>query len=138
MKIYSRFGSMLMFVLMSTSVGSFGDEANKGKSEGSMTNITRAVILLKKCKPTSYPVESIMRGEQGVTQVKILIDTTGVAKEVLILKSSGFDRLDSETIKYFYSCKYSPATENSVPINVWQTFEYTWRVERTRPSTFQL
>ncbi len=136
MKIFNCFGSLLITSLMSVSMNSFSDDAAKSESESSMANITRAVILFKKCKPTSYPVESIKRGEEGVTQVKILIDTTGVAKDVVVLKSSGFHELNVETIKYFYSCKYSPATENSVPINAWQTFEYTWRIERNRPFSF--
>ena len=132
MHICSCFFTVLIFLILSTPCDSFGNEKNISKPEDSIANVTRAVILLKKCKPTEYPVQSIKRGEEGNVHVKILIDTSGIVKDSLVIKSSGFKRLDDETIRYFSECKYSPATENSIPISVWQTFEYTWRIQPGR------
>lgn len=101
------------------------------------TQIEPATVITKECKPTSYPPTSIRQREEGKVKVKVLVDKTGKPIDAVVFASSGFARLDNETVKYFTNCKYIPATENSEPINAWQIFEYTWRIQNLRPAKWK-
>ncbi|OFZ17052.1 MAG: hypothetical protein A2X86_00965 [Bdellovibrionales bacterium GWA2_49_15] len=49
--------------------------------------------------PITYPELSRQRGEEGVVDLRIAVNQSGLVEEVIILKSSGFRRLDAEAMR---------------------------------------
>lgn len=48
---------------------------------------------------TTYPPESLAKGEQGIVHYRVKIDRDGLAEECEVTKSSGHGRLDRETCR---------------------------------------
>ena len=49
--------------------------------------------------PILYPEISRQRGEEGVVDLRVAVNQAGLVEEVIILKSSGFKRLDAEAAR---------------------------------------
>lgn len=66
-----------------------------------------------------YPEQSIRLGDQGVSVVKVCVNSKGrLTTEPVTAKSSGFERLDLAALKLAKagSGHYRPSTEDGVPI----------------------
>ena len=46
---------------------------------------------------TTYPAESLAKGEQGIVHYRVKIDRKGQASECEVTQSSGYSRLDNAT-----------------------------------------
>lgn len=71
-------------------------------------------------QPTSqivprYPRTSRRKGEEGAVQLLIHINTEGSVRQVEILTSSGYDRLDRAAVKSVQSAQFSPELHNGSP-----------------------
>src|ERR1700744_4752451 len=49
-------------------------------------------------KVGAYPADALKRDQEGITQLKVLVDKNGVASEVTLAKSSGVAALDNAAI----------------------------------------
>ncbi|MBI2522554.1 MAG: energy transducer TonB [Bdellovibrio sp.] len=49
--------------------------------------------------PILYPEISRQRGEEGVVDLRVAVNRIGVVEEVIVLKSSGYMRLDGEAVR---------------------------------------
>ena len=56
---------------------------------------TAAAVTL----PVAYPEISRVRGEEGMVKLRVAVDHLGQIEEVIVLKSSGFQRLDNEAMR---------------------------------------
>ena len=66
-----------------------------------------------------YPEQSIRQGDQGVSVVKVCVNTRGrLTTDPVTSKSSGFERLDLAALKLAKagSGHYRPSTEDGVPV----------------------
>jgi len=66
-----------------------------------------------------YPEQSIRLGDQGVSVVKVCVNTKGrLTGEPITARTSGFERLDQAAIKLAKagSGHYRPSTEDGVPV----------------------
>lgn len=57
-----------------------------------------------------YPRVSKILGEEGVVKLSVVVDSVGAVKEVLIVESSGFERLDEYALKEVSASRFSPAS----------------------------
>ena len=63
-----------------------------------------------------YPSESLNRNEQGAVAVKVFLDEDGEAKDAVVEKSSGFQRLDEAAVAYVKEkYDYDPAPGERMP-----------------------
>lgn len=63
-----------------------------------------------------YPVDSLLRNEQGKVSVKVFLDNDGEAKDAAVEKSSGFPKLDAAAIRYVKeNYAYDPAPGEKMP-----------------------
>lgn len=69
---------------------------------------------LREAKPV-FPRMSIRLGEQGQTEVSVLVDDQGLPVSALIAKSSGYPRLDAAARDAAMQARYVPYTKNGVP-----------------------
>jgi protein TonB len=66
-----------------------------------------------------YPPQSRRLREQGRVRLHVLIGVDGVAQQVEIAQSSGFDRLDDAARKTARAWRYVPGKRNGVPEAMW-------------------
>lgn len=66
------------------------------------------------------PLMSRRLHESGVVHLRIVVDVNGRLKSAVVSKSSGFARLDEQALQDIRSARFSPQTENGLPIE-WQT-----------------
>ncbi len=61
-----------------------------------------------------YSYLSKLNEEEGSTKVLVHIDETGFPKNLEIIKSSGYKRLDAEALRSIRSASFIPATQNNI------------------------
>jgi protein TonB len=123
-------------LLLSSPVASASEDITSNAAT-TPDGITRPTVIKKTCARLPYPSNSLRNREEGTVQVKVLVNKTGNPQDAIIFASSGHEALDDETLKYFLTCQYTPAIENSLPIDAWQVFEFTWRIESQRESSWK-
>ncbi len=62
-----------------------------------------------------YPALSRRLNETGLVIVRVLIDPTGRPAQVLVQKTSGYERLDHAAVAAVKAALFRPYTENGVP-----------------------
>ncbi|MFG6460708.1 TonB family protein [Roseateles sp. DXS20W] len=62
------------------------------------------------------PLMSKRLRESGVVQVRVVVDVTGLPREVSLARSSGFARLDEQALQDIRTARFVPQTENGQPI----------------------
>lgn len=76
-----------------------------------------------------YPRISRELGESGVVRLKVLVDEQGRTKDVLVLQSSGFSRLDQQAVQAMRQARFQPHLEDGVPRAVWVVAPLTFQLE---------
>lgn len=82
----------------------------------------RAADYLNNPKPP-YPALSRRLGEAGVVQLRALINPDGSVAQIQLLRSSGFERLDSAALNTVRDhWKFEPARQNGQAVAEWVNF----------------
>jgi protein TonB len=68
-------------------------------------------------EPPEYPEESQAAHEEGVVVLKVEVTAGGIPTQVIILKSSGYFRLDQAARKAVLHWKFTPAMTAGIPIS---------------------
>jgi len=89
------------------------NETSKGKLKGKGSK----EIICKKCIEPIYSQESIRKGMEGITIVKVTIDTNGEVKNAIIMRSSGHDNIDNASIQAAIKSTFMPISDEST-INI--------------------
>jgi protein TonB len=76
-----------------------------------------------------YPAGSRRDGEQGAGIFRVLVDETGHPVDVQVLKSSGFRRLDDAAVTAIRKWAFSPAMQNSRPVQSWTRVQVTFNLQ---------
>lgn len=63
-----------------------------------------------------YPLQARRNNWEGVTVLKIVIETDGLVREITVLQSSGYEILDRAAVKTVKRWRYRPALVNGVPV----------------------
>ncbi len=79
--------------------------------------------------PQIYPRASLDLGESGVVVLRVLVDEEGRPKDVQLVKSSGFPRLDRQAVQNMKSARFQPHVEAGVPRAVWVPAEIVFNLE---------
>lgn len=78
----------------------------------------------------TVPLLSRRLGEQGLVQVRVLVDVRGRLKEASLKKSSGFARLDQQALQDIRSARFAPHLENGQPIEWEATALLSYELDR--------
>ena len=89
------------------------NETSKGKLKGKGSK----EIICKKCIEPIYSQESIRKGMEGITIVKVTIDTNGEVKNAIIMRSSSHDNIDNASIQAAIKSTFMPISDEST-INI--------------------
>jgi periplasmic protein TonB len=85
--------------------------------------------LMKGCRLPQYPKRSEEKGEEGTVVLRFLVGTDGRVTSAQLVKSSGFDRLDSAAKEAFMQCRFTPGTVDGVAQSSWVKQPFTWRLK---------
>ena len=77
----------------------------------------------------AYPRISRELGESGVVRLKVLVDEQGRTKDVVVLQSSGYSRLDQQAVQAMRAARFQPHLEDGVPRAVWVVAPLTFQLE---------
>jgi protein TonB len=66
--------------------------------------------------PIEVPMASRRLGESGTVLLRVLVDTSGLPRQVSLHKSSGFARLDEQAQQAMRRARFKPQTDNGQPI----------------------
>lgn len=66
-----------------------------------------------------YPVASRRLRESGQVQVKVLVDEQGLPHQLVLLRPSGYTRLDEAALATVRATRFKPYTENGVAQPFW-------------------
>lgn len=68
--------------------------------------------------PVELPLASRRLGESGTVLLRVVFDTDGRARQVSVLRSSGFPRLDEQALQAMRQARIVPHLEHGQPIEV--------------------
>jgi protein TonB len=88
-----------------------------------------AVSYLEPPAPV-YPLASKRLNEQGEVLIRVEIGADGRARQVLVSRSSGHQRLDNAALAAVRAARFKPYTENGVPLVVWSTVPIQFELEQ--------
>ena len=83
----------------------------------------------KSCEPPSYPRESLSKGEQGTTTLRILVGVDGKAIDSEIETSSKSRKLDSAAQRALMECSYKPQPADAKPQQQWVQTQFIWKLQ---------
>ncbi len=78
----------------------------------------------------TYPATSKRFGESGDAQVRILVDAEGLPRQMQLIKSTGFQRLDDAALATVRATRFKPYTENGVPQPFWVVMPLVFELQR--------
>lgn len=81
----------------------------------------------QRVEPT-YPAVSRRLGEEGVVQLRVLVDPQGRPQQVAVHQSSGHTRLDQAAIAAVKRWRFQPATSGSGPVASWSRVNITFQL----------
>lgn len=84
--------------------------------------------LLGSLRP-EYPHLSKVYEEEGIVSLEALIAPSGDVKDVKLIESSGYQRLDSTAINELKKAKFTPATLNGMPIKSTQVIKINFSLQ---------
>ncbi len=88
-------------------------------------NEVPATLDAKACKVT-YPKQSLMNEEQGVTSMQFLVTAAGKVIDSKLEKSSGYKALDKAALTTLAGCQFKPGTKDGAPAQTWTKVDYAW------------
>jgi protein TonB len=87
------------------------------------------IAVLQRVMP-QYPIESMRAGEEGGTILQVLVDESGRASDVRVVRSSGYARLDNAAVSAVSLWKFAPATKGSLAAPTWGELELQFNLNR--------
>jgi protein TonB len=82
----------------------------------------------KSCEPPSYPHDSLAKGEQGTTTLRILVGVDGKAIDSEIESSSKSRKLDSAAQRALMECTFKPSPPDAKPVQQWVQTQFVWKI----------
>jgi len=76
-----------------------------------------------------YPSASRRLLEEGRVDVRVLVDARGAPREAVIVRSSGYPRLDEAALATVRATRFKPYTENGVAMPFWVVMPLIFELE---------
>ncbi len=94
-----------------------GNKSQNKKNEikrGRLKGKGKKKIICKKCLEPIYSQKSIRKGLEGITTVKVTINTNGLVTNAKIINSSGHKDIDNASISAAINSTFKPISEKSI------------------------
>jgi len=86
------------------------------QSNASQGAIVEAKVITHKCPPPVYPQMARRKNWEGLTLLKVTVESNGFPSSVKVVESSGHRMLDQRAVKAYLKCEFKPATLGGVPV----------------------
>lgn len=80
-----------------------------------------------RCMP-HYPFVSLRFEEEGTTRIRFDVGADAKLKDAVLVRSSGFPRLDQSAMKALSDCSFQPAVKDGQPIESTLTVDFVWNL----------
>ena len=97
-------------------------------SAGAMAGDGKWVQDAKSCAAPEYPHDSLTKGEQGTTALRILVGVDGKAIDSEIETSSHSRKLDNAAQRALMECSFKPQPADAKPAQQWIKTEFVWKL----------
>ena len=97
-------------------------------SAGAMAGEGKWVQDAKSCSAPEYPRDSLSKGEQGTTALRILVGVDGKAIDSEIESSSHSRKLDTAAQRALMECSFKPQPADAKPAQQWIKTEFVWKL----------
>jgi protein TonB len=77
-----------------------------------------------------YPSLSRRLGEEGVVLLRVYVSQAGQPEQVLLAKSSGYERLDASALQAVAGWKFVPARQGKIGIAAWVQVPVSFQLRR--------
>jgi len=94
----------------------------------SVTKITAMPKILHTVKP-KYTDEMKENGITGKVKAKVLVDTDGIAKKIIIIKHLGYGTREA-AIQAIKKMKFRPALQGKIPVAVWIPITFRFELQQ--------
>lgn len=88
-----------------------------------------AIQYLEPPEPV-YPRASRRLGEAGLVVVRVFVGTDGLPRQLQVLQSSGYARLDEAALEGVRRARFKPPTENGQPTAGWARIPIPFELEK--------
>ncbi len=78
----------------------------------------------------AYPRTSRRAGESGLVVVRVFVGADGLPRQLQVLQSSGFARLDEAALEGVRRARFKPPTENGQPTAGWARIPIPFELEK--------
>jgi periplasmic protein TonB len=119
---------MIRFAHLTTIRGALIVSLSALASAGAMAGDGKWVQDVKSCAAPEYPRESLSKGEQGTTALRILVGVDGKAIDSEIETSSHSHKLDSAAQRALMECSFKPQPADAKPAQQWVKTEFVWKL----------
>ena len=83
--------------------------------------VEKMPVMIQEARPV-YPKGALRIGLEGSAWIKALVDSRGVVRKAMVLRSSESVLLDEAALNAAFKCRYKPAVQNGRPVAVWVTY----------------
>jgi periplasmic protein TonB len=97
-------------------------------SAGAVAGDGKWVQDVKSCAAPEYPRDSLSKGEQGTTALRILVGVDGKAIDSEIETSSHSRKLDTAAQRALMECSFKPQPADAKPAQQWIKTEFVWKL----------
>ena len=97
-------------------------------SAGAMAGDGKWVQDAKSCSAPEYPRDSLAKGEQGTTALRILVGVDGKAIDSEIENSSHSRKLDTAAPRALMECSFKPQPADAKPAQQWVKTDFVWKL----------
>jgi len=105
-------------------------QAGSGRADVPETLASDAGIAVLRRVLPQYPIESVRAGEEGSAILQVLVDQTGHASDVRVVRSSGYGRLDDSSVNAVSRWQFAPAMKGALPVQAWGEMEMRFNLYR--------
>ncbi len=93
------------------------------------TDVIKPPVRLQPFAPV-YPPESVRRGEEGETKLRVLVDKDGTPQAIEVAVSSGYSRLDEAAKVAAAKTRFGPALKSGEPIASYLIIPVAFEIEK--------
>ncbi|WP_172202900.1 energy transducer TonB [Niveibacterium sp. COAC-50] len=81
------------------------------------------------CEKPRYPIESANRNEQGKTTLQFLLTTEGRPTRIMVVRSSGYPRLDGASVAAITNACFKPIEKDGKLIEQEASIDFEWKLD---------
>jgi protein TonB len=89
--------------------------------------------VMKDKRIAAYPRQSRIDHETGTTTLRYCVTKTGKVRDVKMIDSSGYRRLDDAAVAWIRTREYVPGTIDGAPTEMCGALNYIWGVDLAAP-----